>query len=423
MPQDDKKHVTAKLAADLKTRYEGTHVGLDYDEDFEMLGISLPAGRDKRTTWVSTKEKLDTLTKLPLESIHFVGDYAAFYSTTDHVIEALIEPISPSGPYQDIATIFGVAPYSSEPKKPIVIASNGVKITLQTTSQEFATLASLALGYDRNLMRREGVTSSIKISGAKFATNEEAISILRKAADAVFFQIDAITGAALGLARMRDRRTGSARETKPLLSDALEYPKYEFQQEPMSYYWFARGAKAAPHFQFLSFYQVLEYYYATYAHSEACKRIKLLLKNPTFRTDRDADIAKLVEATEIRDQSSERDKLKATLGSCIQIDEFRSWIQSDEARCRALTTKEGTSISKHILSLKDTSTTILEQASLRVYDIRCRIVHTGADAPTQTTNILPYSKEAKQLRYDIDMIAYLARQTLIANAAPLLLPQ
>jgi len=337
------------------------------------------------------------------------------------VIEALIEPVYPPTTYFQHAVLFGVAPFSSEPKKPITItADSGVTIGLQLASDQFKALAPLALGFNRNILRREGLITTLRLSNARFSTNEEANALLRRTADAVFFQIDLISGVALGLTRVRERRLEAvARARREKVSDTLQFPTHEFHQEAMAYYWFARGARGASHFQFLSYYQVLEFYYATYTHNEACRRVSQILKNPTFRADRETDIARILAATEIRQQAGERDQLKLTLTSCVSATEFREWLSEDEFRFKALTTKEGQLISKHLIPIKDSSANLLEVAALRIYDIRCRIVHTGADAPTQASNILPYSAEAKQLKHDIEMTAFLARKVLIANAAPI----
>lgn len=55
----------------------------------------------------------------------------------------------------------------------------------------------------------------------------------------------------------------------------------------------------------------------------------------------------------------------------------------------------------------------------RIYDIRCKIVHTKdvAESRDQTGNLLlPFSKEAEGLTFDIELIQYVARQVLIASS-------
>jgi len=67
---------------------------------------------------------------------------------------------------------------------------------------------------------------------------------------------------------------------------------------------------------------------------------------------------------------------------------------------------------------------LVHQASQRVYEIRCKIVHTkGSESGSAAEVILPFSNEAKKLSHDIDLVKFLARKVLIATARPLALPR
>jgi len=55
----------------------------------------------------------------------------------------------------------------------------------------------------------------------------------------------------------------------------------------------------------------------------------------------------------------------------------------------------------------------------RIYDIRCKIVHTKGGGEGELELLLPFSKEAELLYYDIELIQYVARQVLIAASTPL----
>ncbi|MBK6899060.1 MAG: hypothetical protein IPH09_07270 [bacterium] len=54
-----------------------------------------------------------------------------------------------------------------------------------------------------------------------------------------------------------------------------------------------------PLLQFLAFYQVVEFYFPVYAEAEAQRRLRAILKNPTFRGDREADIGRLLTAIQV----------------------------------------------------------------------------------------------------------------------------
>jgi hypothetical protein len=55
----------------------------------------------------------------------------------------------------------------------------------------------------------------------------------------------------------------------------------------------------------------------------------------------------------------------------------------------------------------------------RVYDIRCKIVHTKTDTRDGSVELLlPFSPEAEQLSFDIDLVQHLAQLVLVASSSP-----
>ena len=72
------------------------------------------------------------------------------------------------------------------------------------------------------------------------------------------------------------------------------------------------------------------------------------------------------------------------------------------------------------ISLDDPNRDLREAIAERIYDIRCRIVHTKSDGgQTRSEVLLPFSKEADDLVVDVDLIQYIARQVLIATSTKL----
>jgi hypothetical protein len=53
----------------------------------------------------------------------------------------------------------------------------------------------------------------------------------------------------------------------------------------------------------------------------------------------------------------------------------------------------------------------------RIYDLRCRIVHTKDDAEIEL--LLPFSTDLAHIKYDIDLVEFLARKVLIASGKPI----
>jgi hypothetical protein len=53
----------------------------------------------------------------------------------------------------------------------------------------------------------------------------------------------------------------------------------------------------------------------------------------------------------------------------------------------------------------------------RIYDIRCKIVHTKSDREGQIEMILPFTYEAEYLTHDVELVKFVAKSVLISSSA------
>lgn len=106
------------------------------------------------------------------------------------------------------------------------------------------------------------------------------------------------------------------------------------------------------------------------------------------------------------------------MSECLEPRDLWDFLTEDEGRKEALA--KGKLLSKHRLPLTDKYADVREQVSTRIYEIRCKIVHTkNENNDTELDLLLPFSKEAELLGYDIDLIKYVAQQVLIASGRQL----
>ena len=54
-----------------------------------------------------------------------------------------------------------------------------------------------------------------------------------------------------------------------------------------------------------------------------------------------------------------------------------------------------------------------------MYEIRCRIVHTKDE--DELDLLLPFSPEIKKIKYDLELIEFLARQAIIAGGRQIMI--
>jgi hypothetical protein len=170
-----------------------------------------------------------------------------------------------------------------------------------------------------------------------------------------------------------------------------------------------------PLLQFLAFYQVVEFYFPVYAEAEAKRKLRAILKDPTFRGDREADIGRLltgIQGSRTGSLGSELQQLKSTVNECVDHQDLRAFLSSDEDRKSFYSSKQ--KYHRIPISNPDLSVDLRADAAARIYDIRCGIVHTKNNSSDDVLLLLPFSKEADDLVHDIDLMEFVARSVLIA---------
>jgi hypothetical protein len=201
----------------------------------------------------------------------------------------------------------------------------------------------------------------------------------------------------------------------------LEFPRSEYDEAPMALYWYARGATGMPLLQFLAFYQTIEYYFPTYSQAEARRRIRGVIKNPSFRSERDADIGRILALMRAGGSgiADERSQLRATVQECLDPGSLREFLESDNLRAEFFTKKvEGLTDKK--LPIRNPDADLRNDVADRLYDIRCKIVHTKAvSGDGEVELLLPFSPQADLLANDIELIQFVAREVIVAASSPL----
>jgi hypothetical protein len=264
---------------------------------------------------------------------------------------------------------------------------------------------------------------SIKIVGINLSTHNRSLEVLQKISDSLFFQIDLQKGIALKLLKdYRSNNRPAVRGKGPIFERLeLEFPKVEFDLGPLSLYWYGHSALGMPLLQFLAFYQVVEYYFPTYSLEEARRRVRTILKDPTFRSDRDRDIGRIISTVsgQGRGFGDERSQLRATINACLSPDELREYLTEFDDVAEFFSAKQK-GLTDQKLPIRNNDADLRSPVADLIYDIRCKIVHTKGDGfDGEVELLLPFSKEADLLYNDIQLMQYVARKVLIAAGAPL----
>ena len=257
--------------------------------------LGMKCGRDKRWLNLWSVESVRQLLSIEFEKYTFLSDLNAICSYEERTIEAGIHTVSNgfiSSSYP-LRRIFGHT--SAE------FDSSDARLQASSPGEQLPGIEiSVASDVYSKLVNDRSRTFTLKLSGCQAGTHDSALALLIKISGSIFFQLDLITEIPLTLTKERRRssrpRPRFRRGNRPT---DLSYPKTRFDEAPLSLYWYGRSATRMPLLQFLAFYQVLEFYFPIYSRAEAQRRLKTILKDPSFRGDRDTDIARLLSAIHI----------------------------------------------------------------------------------------------------------------------------
>ncbi len=420
----DSAPVFKELADQLEVRCKAADLTFEHRRDEEdgdeFVSIQIPNGRETRRVLFSTADHISEFLASSFEKYVFLGDYVAIASYADSYIEAVLQF---RGPVSDsvIGRTFGMdsSDDGSDSHTISIVAPDFAprcKITVTRSSDDMHALevSSMFLGQSRRW--------SLQISGIQISTHDQALAVLERLSNSLFFQIDVSRNIALSLRRDR-RRQQPFGHLRKRVSDypEIRFPRVGYDEAPITLYWYARSARQMPLLQFLAYYQCVEFYYPIYSQSEARRRVRNVLKDPTFRVNRDSDLGKVLSAlgTGSRGVGDERSMLRATIRECIGEAQMREYLErSKESEVFFSTKTKGLTDCK--IPIRNRDTDLRDPVADRIYDLRCKIVHTKTGGGDESVELLlPFSKEEDLLGHDIALLRFVAQQVLIAGSSDL----
>ena len=400
--------------------------GIEYEDlsDEENIGVvyvnltvSLPSGRKKREVDLWDANDLEDFNNIEFEKYVIVGNYAAICCYDTNTIEAAFSIIEENQRVtrfvrRRILKAFGVD-----------VDKNGkFEITeLLTKDQIHKNKVSVTPISDELQILTKPPTSlniGITIQTNKLSTHADAVKLLEKLSHSIFFAVEVKNGIAPTLLRKRQRRYNR----KPLSEiNGIEYPKFEYDNGPISLYWYARSAINMPLLQFLAYYQVIEFYFPVYFKAEINRKVRAILKDPSFAIERDSDVSRITSSISSKSggYGTEKEQLKATLRECVENSDIQEFIECDKNRLEFFTSKQK-GITQYPINMNNKNTDLTSQVADRIYDIRCKVVHVKSeDGDTEVELLLPYTEESEKLFYDIELVQLLAKKVLICSSSPL----
>jgi hypothetical protein len=418
------------------------------DSGNQLIHFEVPKERESEVLFISSGNKnLSQLIESNFEEFKFVKGFEAIWSSKYKKIECEMEIFYNNS--QMMSNINAIVNNEvdiqkeneedndideeqkcgnkKEVDKIKLVTIKNIDILIGKTSKEFAVLSGLKslMSTDIHFIERR---TTIHIENINVNTHEEALNYLLKISNSLLFQLNNLLEWPTSLRYERLNRRTQIEERKKLEKNLNEDKqkkitslRYEYDNEPMSLYIHAKNSFDSPLNQFLSYYQCIEFYFSVYANVEAKKKIQKLLKDPLFDPNLDHNITKILTIIKYNKSSEigdERSQLETEIKSCVDQESLKDFIISSEKRKEFYEKNLGKKLSSQNINISGKNIDILHEISERIYDIRCRIVHKKANGDAGGL-ILPYSQEIKLLKYDIEIIEYIARNVLIVNSRPL----
>lgn len=413
--------------------------------------VKLKAGRETKNLTIKDVDIAQWLLSIPFENIHGISKYQAFYSPKDSYIEALIEfgagnflgslatrtfykrlksglQIQTAN-YKDLyqsEELEAENEISDESRITIKFSQDqteNIKLSIGSSTNIFSVLEAIRLSESSSLKRiKLPEVLTFRIDGVDVSRHEYAQNILEKVATAVFFQLDMLIGISMYLAIEQDPQIKHSRYRK----NNFVFHKYEYDTDAMSLYWYASTAKEMPLLQYLGYYQVIEFYFPKFSAQKASELIKRTFKDPSFHQNTDGKVHGLIEELKplLKDKDyeiNEQEALKAAIEHSVSNQELITFFKEYKERTDFFKTNYK-DITSEKISVESKDTDIRNETANRIYKIRCKIVHTKSSQKSSKPDIiLPFSKEAQKLGYDIELVQFIARKILIACSKPLIL--
>ena len=398
-------------------------------KSIEGLVVQIPVERDHKNIIFLDDDELEFAFNTQFEKYRFIKGFEAIWSQELATIECEIESensLRPTSPVlqrlgrllSDVKAKEETTSYQLPSPHPSVAISIGV------ASNEFTIMSRFKREIFFGRINRFSKRITLKMSGLAIHTHNEALESLLTLGGSILFQIDLATNLPVQFVIDRDLTLELKSGRRKLLAKGspLGPPRYQYDKEALSLYWYARTAQNMPLLQFLAYYQILEFYFPTYSQAEAHHRIKNLLKNPTFDPNNDTDIVHILNTIKLsakgRSFGDERSQLSATIHNCVDNDSLWEFFNSNQERKDFFDIrKKSNSLAKQKVSFASLEADLRSDISIRIYELRCRIVHTKDEDELEL--ILPFSPEVGHIKYDLELIEMIARKVIIAGSRPL----
>ena len=259
---------------------------------------------------------------------------------------------------------------------------------------------------------------TIKVYNVAASSIEKALKLSNSVIDACLFELSYLKGIPLALVEEWPRRQPIVKPFQfgdnNTTGQQLRLPKTTFNSDIIRFY--QRGMSTDdPVIQFLSFYQVLEYYFDSVSDKLLYDKLSQRINDPKFLTSQsnlDRVIKDILSHT--KETTHETIKLKLVLDKFIDETELIEFIKAYEKHLdNNLYSKKYTVFGKDI-EVKFLSGHVFGNIATRIKTIRNALVH-SSDSFERDQRYIPTTSNENIIRIEIPVIKYLSEKVIIAS--------
>jgi len=169
--------------------------------------------------------------------------------------------------------------------------------------------------------------------------------------------------------------------------------------------------------QFLTFYQILEYFFIKVSDELLYQKISCQLNDPKFKTTKTRNLDHLIHIIEEHKRTNnETEMLKNVLKKFIDDSDIIKFIQAYEAYIgKNLYTKKRTLFGEEITQANKTGHIFGNIAKI-IKTVRNALVH-SSDRYERYERHIPFSESTEIVRNEIPLVKFLAEKVIIASAS------
>lgn len=193
----------------------------------------------------------------------------------------------------------------------------------------------------------------------------------------------------------------------------LEAPKRIYNREPLYYYHQALSTDN-PVLKFLSYYQVLEYFYNIVSEEHLKENVKLIITNPAFSSENEELINKLIKFVKKAEyRYKEKYSLQLVLEKHLNVDELKQDLNSYDITSYNHVMSGNVDFVEvpNLINLEDQEFNI--SLANRIYNIRNALIHSKEG---EKHRYVPFSEHEVELKKELALMRLLAEQVIIRSS-------